>query len=519
MKKIFILSLILSISFLKLFAQTINPLQNTEQCPGLNITFTVTISGLDVTGVTGRALNVSPIVIQQPTNKTVSGGNVTFNFIGKFADYNNKQTFTVNYTNASGLPSSQDFTFTKIKSLLTPNLYSQISPSPTSIISPPCQVNTHTISFPNVQFGNPFESPIIGYGTITTYEYLLPVGWVLNGATSNGTSWIPGTNSVSLTSNLSSSGSIQVRAINPCGTNLTKGQITTIAINRPKPVLTFTGGYAVCATQNFQAFGTPAWVTNYTWNVSPLGTVFGNTNPTANPTTVTRLYDGEGLIELTISTPSCASSFVYNTQEITGKPKLVAGKPQVTNTNPAMVIYNSPGDENQVCRYQGTTFDLSYTTNSTINWTAVSHLGGPWPSWSPDVNGDMYVEFFGATQNTLVLKMDAANTCGTTSYQFGFKAIACSGLRMGAAPMAFKISPNPVYNVISITPVDATTLQRESKLITGIDIADFSNNIISRRKFDSVQTAEVLTDGLKPGIYYVTIQCGKFIEVQKIIKQ
>lgn len=122
MKKIFILSLILSISFLKLFAQTINPLQNTEQCPGLNITFTVTISGLDVTGVTGRALNVSPIVIQQPTNKTVSGGNVTFNFIGKFADYNNKQTFTVNYTNASGLPSSQVLHLPKLN-LYLPLIY------------------------------------------------------------------------------------------------------------------------------------------------------------------------------------------------------------------------------------------------------------------------------------------------------------------------------------------------------------------------------------------------------------
>lgn len=125
MKKIFLLSLILTTKIINLFSQTITPVQSTEQCPNANITFTVTIVANSIQSVQPKALNVNPTVVQQPFNIITSGANKTFNFIGKFADYNNKQTFTVYYTNANNQAVTHDFTFIKIKSLLTANSFSQ----------------------------------------------------------------------------------------------------------------------------------------------------------------------------------------------------------------------------------------------------------------------------------------------------------------------------------------------------------------------------------------------------------
>ena len=197
---------------------------------------------------------------------------------------------------------------------------------------------------------------------------------------------------------------------------------------------------------------------------------------------------------------------------------MVAGAPEVFGNNPPMMIYSGPGTENEVCRYQGTTFDLTYTANTTVNWSAVSYQGGSWPSWTQTSEGDIYVEFFKPTQNTLVLQMDASNTCGTTSYQFGFKAIDCA-LSIASTVNYFKISPNPAYNIINIVPIEPAVEKAAKKLITAVIITDMSNNIMSSKKFDKEQTAQLFTAGLKPGIYYVTIECGKYKEVQKIIKQ
>lgn len=232
---------------------TINPVQTTEVCPGVNITFTVTIpAAQSIQSVQPWALNVNPVVIQQPFNVTSSGGNITFNFIGRFSDYNNKQTFRVFYTNSSGVATTWDATYIKIKSLLTANSFSQIYPSPTSITAQRCQTQNFNISFSNVQYGNPWEAPPIGYGTVTNYEYLLPAGWSLNGTPSTG-NWMTGNNNVTVSSDPTSGvgGSIRIRPINTqCASGLVAGQEATIAINRPAPTLSITGGLDVICTGN-----------------------------------------------------------------------------------------------------------------------------------------------------------------------------------------------------------------------------------------------------------------------------
>lgn len=494
MKNLFLL-LISTVVFNISNAQTISPSQSDEFCPNVEYTFTASLTGTfkSIIGQGGCTVTQFPTV--------TSGTTITFK--GKFSDVNQNQTFRIEYTN-NGIPSI--FDFKKIKSLFFGSSCTPIQLNQTNITSPPCQITNHTISFNNAQWETSFESPQLCFGTITTYEYLLPSGWKLNGNTSNGSTWMAGSNNVSVTSDLSTGGFIQVRAVNPCGSSLTKGQVSLISISRPKPLLNFTGGYAVCSSQDFQANNVPAWANNFNWLVTP-NTVFENLNSTSNPTSVSKLANGEGYIQLTISSSSCPLSFVYNTEEITNKPKLVAGVPEVSNTNPPMLIYNGAGDENQVCRYQGTTFDLNYTANSSVNWSAISHQGGSWPSWSPTSDGDIYVEFFKGNQNTLILQVDASNTCGVTSYQFGFIAINCGGMR-------FSVSPNPVTSDIDVKSDD------DKAPIKEIRIVDKNGNIIKRETCNSDTFSKTVNISLLPaGMYIVQIFDGKLWVSKQIFKQ
>jgi hypothetical protein len=161
--------------------------------PNTTITFAVTLSGTGYTGINviGWAANVPANVSRNAYNISTLGGNTVFNFDGNFLDYNNTQTFRVQYT-LSGSQASVDFTYAKIRSFQTPDAVSQPIPTPASITANRCQSQNFNISFTNVQYANPWVNPKLVYGTVTTYEYLLPQGWVLNGTTSTGSNWIAG---------------------------------------------------------------------------------------------------------------------------------------------------------------------------------------------------------------------------------------------------------------------------------------------------------------------------------------
>ena len=184
--------------------------------------------------------------------------------------------------------------------MLVANSYSQIYPTPLAITSQRCQIQNFNITFPNVQYGNPWEAPPIGYGTITNYEYLLPVGWKLNnGPASNGTAWQVGNNSATVTSDLLNGGSgtnIRIRPINTaCGIGLSAWQEATVSISRPTANLSIIGSNDLCTGSN-----------NYTVNGLPTGATvtWTATNPAAatittsgNTCSVTKV--GNGLVTLT----------------------------------------------------------------------------------------------------------------------------------------------------------------------------------------------------------------------------
>lgn len=189
------------------------------------------------------------------------------------------------------------------------------------------------ITVPDEQWGNFSESPVLCFGTISTFEYQLPSGWSIGTNVSTGTNWIAGGNNVTVTSNgtTGDGGAIRFRPRNPCGSGLANG-ITPgiIPISRPRPTLSFSGPALLCSTATYTASNLPAWVNSRLWEVIPssLATI---ANPISASTNITANGNATGDIRFTISGgPACPVSYTYNTQEIIGQSTLGTGTPVVT---------------------------------------------------------------------------------------------------------------------------------------------------------------------------------------------
>ena len=144
------------------YAQTVSPSEQNEYCHSQNYTFTVTIPGTSGT-ITGDG---NAVVLSNASNTTG-----TFTFVGKFNDVNQTQTFTVSYTKTSGGSDSKPFQFKKIKSLFSLASCNNISITPLN--APICQTTGISYSFNAVQWSTVGEAC---FGSINTYEYLLPAG-------------------------------------------------------------------------------------------------------------------------------------------------------------------------------------------------------------------------------------------------------------------------------------------------------------------------------------------------------
>lgn len=479
-------------------AQVISPDRIGEYCPGVNITFTVTIAGQSVQSITPKALNVPPTVVQQPFNISMSGGNVTFSFVGRFADNNNKQTFTVNYTNSSGQATTYDFTFVKIKSLLTANSFSQIYPTPASITAPRCQIQSFNISFPNVQYGNPWETPPIGYGTVTNYEYLLPSGWSLNGVPSTG-NWMTSNNNATVTSDLASGvgGSIRIRPVNTqCATGLQPGQEATVAINRPEPNITITGNQGtICSgSASYSINGMPSGA-SVVWSLSnstDASIVGCNTCSTG---TVSRTTSTNTETILTATVTDCAFTYTKYYRIILG-----------TMTEP-ITIYSIP-DNYQGCK--NSDFNVTASRSGNMVWSVIGGqilYGQGTTEIRVQLDNSPGTFYIGVAEN---------NSCGLSTV-LGTKQgtiIECDG--GGGGSTTTRISPNPTTGQLIISIDD----KKKGAIIKAIVIKNRMGRIFTRQKFvrgvsqHSFNIANYPTD-----MYFVDVFDGYNWSSHKIIKQ
>ncbi len=180
MKKIFLLFLFVK-SFNVFSQPSISPSLTNEYYPDVEYTFTATITK-SFSSITGEG---GCYVTQQPSTPV----GTTFTFKGKFADLNQKQTFKVFHPDNTFTL----FEFKRIKSLFY-GACTILAPNVSSVSPTRCQSVNIPISFSNLQWKTQFETPALCFGSITTYEYQLPVNWSLNSQTSTGSNWISGDN-------------------------------------------------------------------------------------------------------------------------------------------------------------------------------------------------------------------------------------------------------------------------------------------------------------------------------------
>jgi hypothetical protein len=303
MKKITSLLILLAIT-IATKAQTISLGIDNEYCPNVEYEFTITLPGAYVSISTTQML-----ITQQPYSFNQS--NTSFKFKAKFNDVNIKQSVAIRYS-----LNNQTVTFTseykKVKSLFNTNLNScgLIQPKftannlpVTSFNAPLCQVTTFSITFTAAKWFTQFETPVYCFGSIADYEYLLPANWKLGTNTSNGTTWLQGTNSVTITSDFTTGNgaTIQIRPKNTCGTNLSNSQIPVqIPVSRSASSLTMSAspnsipcGSTTPVTFTINASSLTG-ITGYTWNIgSPNGWLYNGSpapssiNTTTNTITLT----------------------------------------------------------------------------------------------------------------------------------------------------------------------------------------------------------------------------------------
>lgn len=491
--KIFLFAIGCFVGSINAIAQSISPGTSDELCPTIEYTFTVTLTGTGYSGigVVGIAKNVAPLITAPPYNISTATGNTTFNFRAKFLDYNNAQTFKIDYTLSTIY--SAYFAYTNIKSFQSPQAESQPLPTPTAITAPRCQSQSFNISFSNVKYVNPWVTPKLVYGTVTAYEYLLPTGWVMNGTTSTGSNWIAGSNNVTITSDLSNGhgSSIRIRAVNSCSADLIKGPEAFVSISRPAPTLTIAPVTqdAICSgNASFTISGMPSG-SSVQWSVSNTTQASIASGGTSSTVTVSRIGTANTVITLTATVTHCV--FTY-----TATQRISLGKPAPSPINVLLV-------DRELGRIQveseppipGATDYRWYkdgVLQSTYHWTFAQI---PISRTACNVG-------YGIT-------VTQTNSCGTSPSTYKSVYVPCNN--------TYSVSPNPASENITVSPDDTENLSLMATTFDELRLYDFQGTLKKYQKFNKATTATMNTKGLKSGTYIIEIINGNYKERHQIL--
>jgi hypothetical protein len=486
MKKFHVLSYCLLVSYF-LNAQSISPAASSEVCPGTDIVFTVSVPAIDNGSTPGVSSGIgAPAIMQAPNNINTSGGTTTFNFTGRFVDANVDQAFKVNYR-VNNVNNEQIFTFTRVKSLFH-GTATPIQPSPLLISIPRCQTGNTNISFSNVAWKNISASPSLTFGSITTYEYLLPAGWSIGSTVSTGSNWIAGGNATTVVADATASGdggSVQIRAVNPCGSTLVKGQPAFIPISRPGATA-ITGSTNLCSgTQNYSLnlFPTGASVS---WSLSntTLATISGT--PTPGTVSITK-GTGNGNTVLSATITDCSGTYGPINFTIS-----VGGPGNI------MLQANPPAFD--FCATEYMQFDVSLDNPSpgtTYSWTVTGT--GARMKFGPNTDHPV-IQI--KTTGTFSINGTVTNPCGSSTYSaIGLNSETYHFLYCGSLRVA--VSPNPAKSNLILS------LDKPTKLKDVVNVrltSERTMQIIKQWKFKGGQyKLNLNVQDIKKGVYILEV--------------
>jgi hypothetical protein len=288
---------------------------------------------------------------------------------------------------------------------------------------------------------------------------------------------------------------------------ITDGMTTHIMGTTNINSITITGVPPISPSSDYMCSSTETYSVStglsVSWSVSS-GGIVTPTSGSGNSITLTKISDGTITLTATVTDP-LGNPIVVTKNIIVGTP-----------TWSSSLVPLAFGD-NQVCQFQENYIPFT-TSNNSGDWSYVSRTGSPTPSWNGSVS-ELYVYFFNGNQTSLTLRMDATNTCGTTSEQFRFVPVGC--FRMAAPASFYAMSPNPTSGIVHITKKTVNGAPANGKTnkdgITKINVYDINQVLVFTRKYDTAPSATINLGHLRRGNYFVNIISTQGSETQQLI--
>ncbi|NCU05055.1 MAG: T9SS type A sorting domain-containing protein [Chitinophagaceae bacterium] len=380
---------------------------------------------------------------------------------------------------------------------------------------PRCQVVNIPVTVSNVKWGTNFESPTLCFGSISDFEYQLPNGWSIGANVSNGSNWIPGGNSVTVTSDLANgvNGVILVRPRNTCGTGLQNNQTPgQIPISRPEPNLQITssdGRFYVCSgTRDFTLTNVPSGA-SIQWEL--LSTANATISGANNQSTVTiqRNTSSNTTVGLKATVTHCSFSYERNQTVVLG-----SGVSDFTFTS----LYNTVSTINGYPEafVWATVTNVPQALN--YNWYYKKHTGsGPgggtggtftWIGTTASYHNEFTLP---ECDENYTIKVEVGTSCGTevTPVYEGLLYADCSGSFM------MSVSPNPTTDLLNVN----IGADNKNERIEQFEIIDKMGNIVQKGKGNNSKRFQINVSSLKQGQHILRIFNGKIWSSKIFIKQ
>lgn len=337
---------------------------------------------------------------------------------------------------------------------------------PDSISGPTAFCNTDTVTF---------STPSVSGAT--SYIWTVPIGvLIINGQNSN---------SITVTGVMSYlSGDICVKTKNSCGSSgyYCKAVVVNIA---PQPISSISGNASgVCGqTISYSVPAIPA--VTYNWTI-PSGAVLNSGQGSNNISVTYATANISGSVSVTVS-GSCGAP-VSATKSIKAKP-----------ISPAAII--GPGN---ICyNLQNVSYSCPAVFGTTwYNWTLPAGAGFV----SGQGTTNVVLNFNGTPGTTVQLKVNAGNSCGSSSNQVSNIILNNCPRMASTAEEGFTLYPNPAGEEVMIT---WNNVYEEKVVISCIDILGQVVLTQSIHSGSGEQQLLLNTSTLAAGVYVIRLQTGE----------
>lgn len=331
--------------------------------------------------------------------------------------------------------------------------------------------------------------------TVTDYEYLLPAGWKLGTTTSDGSTWIGGGNSVTVTSDLSTGdgADIRIRASNrTCGSGLAvNGPVSTVRISRPAPTLSVTGNQTtICSgCETFTINGMPSGA-SVQWSLSNTTDAYINGCSTCSTVSVCRNSTTNTIVTLSATVSHCTFTYPPVTHDIS------LGITAPTSID-FQLIDPTFGKIRAITSPVTGATSYNWYINGSLN--LLYHSNGATFS----ISNDCDIEYD--------ISVEAVNACGTSSQTHANAYVPCDNYYM--------VSPNPASGDVTVSADQTKSAKGTNTTFGEVRLYDMQGNLKKYQKVNKVKTAKINIAGLTNGTYFVEIINGSYKERKQLLIQ